>query len=124
MKSPAKQLEDFVKSKEPEFNLNNWTQEERKKVNSALCLYFGGKVFINHRNENVLFGYDLERIESILGLPYVSSSSFPMLVMDCNVNIKYPKNIDFYYQYAAIDKRGNVVLALCDNENGEIFITL
>ena len=122
MRSPVEQLEEMVKNREPEFKLENWTKEDHKKVNSALCLYFGGKVFINHRSENVLFGYDLERIESILGLPYVSSSSFPMLVMDCNVNIKYPQNIDFYYQYVAIDKKGRVVLGLCDNENGEFFI--
>ena len=123
-KTPLEQLEEFAKSKTPKFYLKDWTEKEHKKVNSALCLYFGDKVFINHRNENVLFGYDLERIETILGLPYVSRSSFPMLVMDCNTNIKYHQNTDFYYQYVAIDKTGNVILGLTDKEENEMFIKI
>lgn len=121
MKTPLEQLKEIAEKNKQVFK-NEWLPQDHTKVNKALCKYFGGKVFINHRNENVLMRYDLEGLQNILGLPYTSTSSFAMLALDCNVHIKYPQNIDFYYHYVAMNVKGQIFLALCDNEENEILI--
>lgn len=123
MKTPIEQLEQLAKSKRPVFK-KEWSENDFKNVERAIMKYFAGKVFINHAPKNILFPYDLEGIENILGMPYTSSSSFAMMALDCNNNIKHPKNTDFYYSYVALDTNNQIYLVLQDIEENERFIKI
>ena len=98
-----------------------WTTEQHLKVDTAILKHFGGKRFLNHRGKYVFFPHDAERIEDILGLPYTSTSMCPMVTLDCNVEILYD-DIDFHYDFVALNQWGKVVFALVDEEKNRTYI--
>jgi len=102
----------------------DWNENDFKTVKKALKKYFCGKSFLNHKGEDIKIYSIFQHLEYTLGLPYVSSSSFPMLVLDCNVLLYHPTRKEFYYNYAFLDNNNNVVLALTDKDENELFISI
>ena len=111
------------KQKEKTFT-QDWDEKDFDAIHTAIYNYFAGRVFVNHRNENVLFPYNMERIELILGLPYTSSGVNPQIALDCNVHILYPKNTRFHYDFVALDEEKNVVFVLSDEEENRKYINV
>lgn len=101
---------------------NDWTEKDFDRINKAIQNHFAGKVFINHRNENVLFPYDMDRIENILGLPYTSTSMCPMILLDCNIHILCPKRTKYHYSFVALDSNKNVIFVLVNEDENEMYI--
>jgi hypothetical protein len=105
-----------------EFKTTGWDNKDFKLVNRKLRKHFANTTFKNHRGENVTFGNTFKHIESILGLPYTSTSMCPMLILDCNVNIYYDNN--FHYSFAALNNKNEVIIVLMDCSENEFYIVL
>jgi hypothetical protein len=101
-----------------------WNREDFTKAQKAITKYFKGKVLINHRNEKVLMPSAFRGIESVIGLPYTSSSSYAMQSMDCNVHLNAPEFPGYHYDHAAISEDDRVVLILQDKNENQEFIQI
>ena len=106
------------------YQITDWSEQDFKTVYESLKNYFGGKWWTNHRNETIFIQKSKQAIESILGLPYTSTSMCPMLALDCNVNIFDSENKDYHFSHVALNTEKHVVLVLWDNEENEKYIVL
>ena len=101
-----------------------WSELDHIRVNSALVNYFNYKSFINHRNEKVTMPGLFTNLETVLGLPYTSSSMYAMLSMDCNVKIFHPYETNFYYDHVFVNTDNMVYLVLMNNFENEMIIPI
>lgn len=106
------------------YQSNDWNEIDFNTVYDGLKKYFGGKFWINHRNEKIFIPKTKNGIESIFGLPYTSTSICPMLSLDCNVNIFDPENKGHHFSHVVLNIEKHVVLVLIDNEENEKIIII
>lgn len=99
----------------------DWTEEDFNRVEKAIYNNFAGKVF---KKENINFPYSMKQIEIILGLPYTSTSMCPMIALDCNRHISYPKRTEYHYSFVALDSNKNVIFVLMDKDENEIYLRI
>lgn len=100
----------------------NWSESDFKQVNKAIKKHFAGKRLLNHRNETVNFPLNFNGIETILGLPYTSTSMCAMYSLDCNVNIYSSEHSTYYYNCVVLTEENEVIFIIQDNEEKEILI--
>ena len=106
------------------YQLTDWTDEDFNLVYKSLKKYFGGKYWINQRNERIYIAKSKLSIEKRLGLPYTSTSMCPMLALDCNVNIFDCVDKNYHFSHAVLNNEKHVVLVLQDENENEKEIVL
>ena len=102
-------------------HVKEWTPTQFDKVIAALDKFFNCKMLKNHRGETV-FTSILDSVEEVFGLPYVSSSSFPLMALDCNQHVFFDNNRHFSYVF--LNDCENVTLCLEDSNGNETFIVI
>ena len=97
--------------------LQEWTNEQNKKVDKEIKKLFSMKTLTDHRGNKRIM-YTMANIEDFFGLPYTSSSSFAGL---WNTNTRYCLDTEEKYNIDGFGfgKDGKVYIFCTDNEENE-----
>jgi hypothetical protein len=109
--------EDIAAAKVAPRFIKEWSEKQRKKVNKAICNHLAMQNFAK------FYGKSFEQIETYLGLPYTSSSSYAGLWV-CNVCEYYKGSSEYYYRAFAIAEDGYIYAILTNDNENEIYIRI